>query len=342
MANTDIHATGQKVSIVLPIYNQGTMLSETFESLFAQTYRNLEIIAVDDGSKDNSVQVLKSFQDKRLIIKCQKNAGQAAAINRGLEMVSGAFVKIMDGDDVLNTSHIEDQMRALAGHPKKVASSRWTYFVEDPNTATFVDEITDRDYNNSVDWIIDTLKDSRGMFGAWQWLIPKSLVDSAGIWNESLSLEADFEFTIRLLLASEGIRFAQDAKLFYRKGVTSSMSRTKNLAFMESALVATESSVVRLVERSNSDYMRKLCADRFQRLAFGAYPKYPELANRAEGLAKQYGGSDVRLPGGIISKLLLTFLPWRAIRQLQEFVYSYGWQYVLRFKELRRNAQLQY
>lgn len=331
-----------KVSIIIPVYNQEQFLAETFESLFAQTYGNIEIIAIDDGSRDGSVRALESFRDDRLIVKVQQNAGQAAAINRGLESAVGDLVKIMDGDDILSPNHIQAQVAAIAGQETMVASSRWTYFISNPATARFVDEKTDRDYNDPFDWILDTLTDSRGMFGAWQWLIPRAVIDHAGFWNEELSLEADLEFTIRVLLASNGIRFAEDAKLYYRKGVSSSMSRVKNKSFLESAIRATELTTARLLEKHDIEQMRRLCADRCQKWAFETYPSHPDLTARAESLVERYGGSELRLPGGIINQSFSSFLSWKVIRQLQEMVYRFGWQYVLRAKERKRNAKLQH
>lgn len=329
------------VSIIIPVYNQETLLEQTFESVLTQSYSDIEVIAVDDGSRDGSVAVLRSIRDDRLTVIAQDNAGQAAAINRGLAECSGEFIKIMDGDDILNVDHIDSQARAIAGFEYAVASSRWAYFVDDPATAIPVEEVSDRDYDDPFRWVIDTLTESRGMFGAWQWLIPRPLLERAGYWNETLSLEADFEFSIRLLLASEQVRFASDAMLYYRKGVGSSMSRGKSRAFLVSAVEATELSVRRLANRDNSDRTQRLCADRCQKWAYETYPSQPALTVRAEQLAREFGGSSLPMPGGRISAAMGMILPWKAIRRIQGVAYQAGWQHVLSRKERKRNLRLQ-
>ena len=92
-----------KVSIILPIYNVASYLEETFESLINQSLREIEIIAVNDGSTDNSEETIKKYaqNDPRILSLHQENQGQSIARNHGLQYATGEFIYMMDSDDIL-------------------------------------------------------------------------------------------------------------------------------------------------------------------------------------------------------------------------------------------------
>ena len=89
------------ISVIIPVYNTGEYLKECLDSLRLQTYKNLEFICVDDGSTDNSLEILKDYaaQDKRFIILHQKNSGAGEARNNGLKAAGGKYVSFIDSDD---------------------------------------------------------------------------------------------------------------------------------------------------------------------------------------------------------------------------------------------------
>ena len=97
------------VSIIVPVYNTGAYLAPCLESLIAQTYRNLEIILVDDGSTDGSGAVCDDFagRDNRIQVIHQKNAGVSAARNAGLDAMRGSYLLFVDGDDTLSPDALE-------------------------------------------------------------------------------------------------------------------------------------------------------------------------------------------------------------------------------------------
>jgi len=95
-----------KVSVILPIYNVAPYLNETFQSLLNQSLRDIEIIAVNDGSTDNCEDIIKTYQqkDNRIISFTQENKGQSAARNLALQHATGKYIYMMDSDDVLKDS----------------------------------------------------------------------------------------------------------------------------------------------------------------------------------------------------------------------------------------------
>lgn len=97
------------VSIIVPIYNAAKYLSACLDSIINQTYQNLEIILVDDGSTDNSYQIAKSYakKDPRIKLVHQENAKQSAARNHGIKLATGKYVSFVDDDDEITENFIE-------------------------------------------------------------------------------------------------------------------------------------------------------------------------------------------------------------------------------------------
>lgn len=105
------------VSIVIPCYNRERYIEDALNSALAQTYENIEIIVVDDGSTDNSVAVLSKYEDKITLIQ-QKNKGVSAARNEGLRAVSGEYVIFLDSDDWLSTDLVAHHVEAANKWPE--------------------------------------------------------------------------------------------------------------------------------------------------------------------------------------------------------------------------------
>lgn len=101
-----------KVSIIVPVYNVDKYISECVDSIINQTYKNIEIILVDDGSTDNSGKTCDNYSqnDKRIKVIHQKNAGAANAKNTGLDNVTGDYIAFIDSDDVVEADWIETML----------------------------------------------------------------------------------------------------------------------------------------------------------------------------------------------------------------------------------------
>lgn len=103
------------VSIVIPVYNCERYIQKNVESIIGQSYQNLEIIYVDDGSTDASVGILRAYaeNDARIIIIQQKNQGVSAARNMGLKVATGAYISFVDADDYVDSRYIETLLHCL-------------------------------------------------------------------------------------------------------------------------------------------------------------------------------------------------------------------------------------
>src|SRR5437588_6877362 len=105
------------VTAVIPTYNYGRFVTQALESVLAQTYANIEIIVVDDGSKDDTREQLASYADRIRYIY-QENQSVAAARNTGIRAAAGDLVAFLDADDVWHPQKVELQMFYLADHPE--------------------------------------------------------------------------------------------------------------------------------------------------------------------------------------------------------------------------------
>ena len=95
-----------KISIIIPVYNAEKYLEECIRSAIEQSYRDIEVIAVDDGSTDNSLEILEKYSSKIRIIK-KKNGGTATALNTGIEAMDGQWFKWLSADDILDNSAVQ-------------------------------------------------------------------------------------------------------------------------------------------------------------------------------------------------------------------------------------------
>ena len=97
----------KRVSIIVPIYNREKDLMKCYKSLINQTYKNLEIILINDGSTDNSLEICQSFEDERIKIIDEENKGVSFARNQGIEAATGKYIIFIDADDYVALNMFE-------------------------------------------------------------------------------------------------------------------------------------------------------------------------------------------------------------------------------------------
>lgn len=100
-------------SIVIPAYNRAHMIKQTLESTFLQTYPNYEIIVVDDGSTDNTEEIVKSIKNPKVVYHKKENEERAVARNTGFDLAKGDYVTLLDSDDFLYPTHLEEAVKYI-------------------------------------------------------------------------------------------------------------------------------------------------------------------------------------------------------------------------------------
>jgi glycosyltransferase involved in cell wall biosynthesis len=109
------------VSVLIPVYNAGPLLRASVSSVLTQTYQNLEVIIIDDGSTDHCLDSIVDLKDGRIRLLRQKNAGKPAALNAALSILKGDFYAVQDADDISYPTRIEKQVKCLRQNPALAA-----------------------------------------------------------------------------------------------------------------------------------------------------------------------------------------------------------------------------
>lgn len=138
------------VSVVMPVYNRETTIKEALDSIILQTYKNIEIIIVDDGSIDRTLHIIEQYSDARIkIIKLAHTGNIAHVRNIGLKHAKGDYIAIMDSDDVCYYDRVERQLNEFSANPNIDILATWVEFIEDYPTGR--KEILNDAYNNCFD-----------------------------------------------------------------------------------------------------------------------------------------------------------------------------------------------
>ena len=118
------------ISIIVPVYNAEKYLPYCIKSILGQSYRNLEVILVDDGAKDSSPQICDSYaaKDSRIKVIHQENGGIGKAQNAGLDAAHGDYIAFADNDDILDRCNIELLLHALLDSGADMSKARWRQF----------------------------------------------------------------------------------------------------------------------------------------------------------------------------------------------------------------------
>jgi glycosyltransferase involved in cell wall biosynthesis len=307
-----------RVSVLVPAFDAAGTIAQTLESVAAQDHPDLEVIVVDDGSRDATAAIAAGFSGRfaRWHLVRQANRGQPAALNHALAMATGKYVQFLDADDVLMPGKIAAQVRRLEESPGAVATAAWGRFYDVPANTRFEPEAAWRDLA-PIDWLVADWEDGRGMMFPAMWLVPADVARRAGPWREDLTLLCDTEYFPRVVLASAGVRFCADARVGYRSGHGGSVSARRSKPALESGFAALAACEERLLAAEDSARTRKVVSALWQRFAHGIYPFHPTLAN--EALRRGFALDARRLApqGGRAFGLVSGLIGWKAARWLQ-------------------------
>jgi len=135
------------VSVVIPVYNSEKYLEECLNSVISQTYHNIEIIAVDDGSTDTSPEILKKYSDN-VVVLSQKNNGLASALNLGISKMKGDWFKWFSPDDIMYPCAIENLVNIAKKHHNTIVYSNWEIIDENGNKLRNFHESNYNDLSN--------------------------------------------------------------------------------------------------------------------------------------------------------------------------------------------------
>jgi hypothetical protein len=320
------------VSILIPAFNAAPWIRDTIESARAQTWPSKEIIVIDDGSTDETADIVERLAAPDVHLFRQSHSGSSAAHNHAFRLCTGAFIQCLDADDLIASDKIERQMARLTDSPRSVAGGEWARFVSDPSAAQFPTTADATDLPPE-EWLRNECAGGSPMLQPGIWLAARETVEVAGPWDERLSLNNDFDYGVRLLLAADSVLSCPGARLYYRSGNPLSLASRRSDAAWQSALHSLELGTAAILQRDTSAAARQACADLFQQLAYAAYLESPPVFAAASRAAGQFGGSSVRMDGGRLFRMLRATLGWQRAKEIKSLAYRAGYARVARAKE---------
>ena len=320
------------VSILVPAFNAAPWIRDTIQSARAQTWPNKEIVVVDDGSTDRTAEVVERLEAPDVRLFRQTHGGSSAAHNHAFRVSRGAFIQCLDADDLIAPDKIAVQMTRLLDRPTAIAGGAWARFVRDSSEARFRSDARPIDLTPE-EWLRRECTGGMPMLQPGIWLAARETVEAAGPWDERLSLNNDFDYGVRLLLASDYVLSCPGARLYYRSGNQSSLGSQRSGEAWQSALLALQLGTAAMMQRDTDGGTRQACADLFQHLAYDSYLESPDVFAAASRAAVQFGGSSVRLDGGRLFRVLRATLGWQRAKEIKALAYRAGYGQVARIKE---------
>jgi glycosyltransferase involved in cell wall biosynthesis len=278
------------VSILIPAYNSSEWINETIDSALAQTWANKEIIIVDDGSKDQTLQIARSYESKGVRVVTQANQGAAVARNTAFALAQGDYIQWLDADDVLDPHKIEYQVRALEGESKRtLLSGAWANYIYRISKARFVPGPLWHDLT-PVEWLTRKMGQNQHM-QTDNWLVSRELTEAAGPWDVRLFRDNDGEYFCRVILATDKIKFVPEAKSYYRNAGFKSISYIGGSnKKMESLFISMKLHIGYLRSLEDSERTRAACVFYINTWLPEFYPYRPDIAQQLKETAAQLGG----------------------------------------------------
>ena len=251
------------VSILIPCYNAEKFIADAIRSCLNQTYENIEIIVVDDGSTDNSFAVAKQFESSKIKVVRQANAGACRARNHAFELSRGDLIQFFDADDLLSPDKIQAQVKAYleTGDPRSVITCPWQKFISQPGDCSQEKHKCFKSFA-SGDELLLTLLDGYGVevFLLHCYLTPRDVVKASGSWDEKIKLNQDGEFFARVLLHAGQIIYVPDVISYYRCSENNTISRTLSREKIASAFYALQQIEKNLLATKDSQRVREILA----------------------------------------------------------------------------------
>ena len=218
--------TSDLVSVVIPVYNSEKFLEECLDSILTQTYQNIEIIAVDDGSTDSSPDILERYSDKINIIS-QKNQGLASALNLGISKMKGDWFKWFSPDDVMHSNTIETLIDEAKNHSDNIILySNWNIIDDAGNTLR---EFHESNYNELSEFDFNLRLLDGQQINVNTTLIPAIFLKKYGIRELDEPVAIDYDFFLRSALLHD-VRFHLISQPLVKYRIHSDQLSHKNIS----------------------------------------------------------------------------------------------------------------
>jgi glycosyltransferase involved in cell wall biosynthesis len=279
----------KKVSVVIPNYNYGRYISDAIDSAFGQTLKPHEVIVVDDGSTDDSLEVLKKFEGRITVIR-QTNQRAAGARNAGAKAATGEFLAFLDADDYWHPQKLEKQIEKIEGDPEVGLVHCGMLYVDQEGN-----EISEH-LEGQEGWVAEKLlKFQPVIIGPGSsTLVRKDVFQDVGGYDTDLQNSEDWDFSLRVAKKYK-FAFVEEPLVYYRQHGSGKHS---NIERMERSM---RRAYDKAFSASEFQYMQRECFGNFYMIVAGSY----------------FHAGDV--PKSVLSGLKALYYNPRTIKRLAEF-----------------------
>ena len=184
-----------KISVIIPVYNGEKTIKKTIESVLKQTLQDFELIVINDGSQDKTLEILSSIQDPRLRVLSYFNAGLASSRNRGITEATGEYISFLDADDLWTPDKLADQLKVLQENPDAMVAYSWTDCIDE------LGQFSRRgSYISAVGSVYPELCLIDFLENGSNPLIKRQVFTQVGHFDESLPCAEDWDMWLRLAM----------------------------------------------------------------------------------------------------------------------------------------------
>lgn len=261
------------VSVIIPVFNGEKTIQETIESVLSQTITDFELLVINDGSQDRTVEIVECISDSRIKVFSYPNAGQSMSRNRGIEIAKGDYISFIDADDLWTPDKLETQLNALQGNPKAGVAYSWTDWIDESSQL-----LGKGSYNTEQGEVFTKILLNDFVANGSNVLIRRDALTEVGGFDPSVTPAEDWDLWLRLAARYEFVA-VRSPQILYR---ISPNSASFNVWKMEASSLQVIDKAFAVAPQS-LQYLKPQClGNRYKYLTFKAIEGYPE---RSKGIA---------------------------------------------------------
>src|SRR5919199_3452363 len=260
------------ISVIIPVFNGEKTIQKTIESVLTQTVTDFELLVINDGSQDGTLEIVERIQDVRIKVFSYPNAGPSTSRNRGIDLATGEYISFIDADDLWTPDKLEAQLKALQANPQAAVAYSWTDFINESNHylrrgcyLTLNGDI----YANLL--VVNFLENGSNP------LIRKQAFSEVGTFDESLRAAEDWDMWLRLAARYHFVG-VPSPQILYRQ---SSHSMSCNIYRQEASSLEVIKRGFTMAPESLQRLKKRSLSNIYKYLTFKALEGYPR---RRKGL----------------------------------------------------------